>query len=1060
VRVALLGPFEVRSDTGDRLPVAGARLRDMIARLALAGGRPVSTSALAEAIWGDDPPADLANALQTLVSRARRALGGTAAVEQSAAGYRLAVMPDDVDALRFERLVAAGDVEEALGLWRGPALDDVGEFAAPYALRLAGLRLDATTGWLARELEAGRAAAHVAELAALAAENPLNEKVTALLMRALAAAGRQAEALAAYESLRARLAEELGIDPGAQLQAVHLEVLRGKAETTPPAGNDERARRRTNVRAQLTSFVGREDEVSRVGKALAAYRLVTLVGPGGAGKTRLATEVAAQVAAGAPDGPEAGDGVGAGELAPDGIWMAELASVTEDADVPQAVLGALGLREARTMLDGTQRIATRDAQTRLLDGLADARALLVLDNCEHLIDACAHLADTLLAHSPGLRIVATSREPLGIVGESLLVVPPLEQDPATALFADRAAAVSPGFTLDEETLPLVATIVRRLDGLPLAIELAAARLRTLPLAEVARRLDDRFRLLTGGSRTALPRHRTLRAVVEWSWDLLTPAERLLAERFSVFPAAATPEAVARVCGGDPRDTDERDTDELLSSLVDKSLLQPVDDGRRLRMLETIREYGAERLAERAEVGEVRRRHAEYYSDLMNEAASHLLTRDQLTWLKAAGADRDNILAALHHWCDAQDAARAILLAVTLSGLAFLLGDQGDIPELIGQAVAVPGEADPDLRTIADMLHAIMRTLQADQAGPADEDRSPGLADRIEALDVGKHPLAGLLRPAYAMFTHDIERARLYVEEARASRDEWVVAGTCLVSAILAENDGDMDALRSASAQALERFRAIGERWGLSSALGLVAGIQVLDGDLDGAAAAYAESSRLLQEMGSRDDQSQRPFQLADIAARRGDLAAAREFYQTALAAAESDLSGMDTSRVSAGYAMFEATAGDVDLARPLATTAEQRVARFGPAHPARHHLAAVAAAAGLMIALADADLPLARERAATMYREGLATQDMPRLASMAGALAHLANALGQRERAAEMLGACAAVRGSEDPTDLLVTRLADPLREALGPGAYDRAYATGTALSRAEALALLDPATL
>ena len=235
------------------------------------------------------------------------------------------------------------------------------------------------------------------------------------------------------------------------------------------------------------------------------------------------------------------------------MWLAELASVTDAADVPHAVLGSVGLRESRLLIDGTQRITTRDAQSRLLDGLADACALLVLDNCEHLIDACAHLADTLLAHAPRLRIVATSREPLGIIGESLFVVPPLEQDPAVRLFADRAAAVSPGFTLDAYATPLVADIVERLDGLPLAIELAAARLRTLPLAEISRRLTDRFRLLTGGSRTALPRHRTLRAVVEWSWDLLTPAERLLAERFSVFPAGATPAAVAAVCGdGRPR----------------------------------------------------------------------------------------------------------------------------------------------------------------------------------------------------------------------------------------------------------------------------------------------------------------------------------------------------------------------------------------------------------------------------------------------------------------------------------------------------------------------------
>jgi len=1041
VRVALLGPFEVQNDAGDWLLVAGTRLRSLVARLALAGGRPVSTSALSEAVWGEDPPGDLPNALQTLVSRARRALGSAAAVEQSAAGYRLAVTPEDVDALRFERLVAAGDVEEALGLWRGPALEDVGEFAAPYALRLTDLQLHATVDWLARELTAGRAAAHVAELEALAARNPLNETVTALLMRALAATGRQAEALAAYESLRTRLADELGIDPSEQVKAVHLEVLRGKVEAAVPAtGNGLRGGRRANLRAQLTSFVGREDEVSRLGTALASYRLVTLVGPGGAGKTRLATEVAAQVAA--------GGAAAAVELAPDGVWMAELASVTDAADVPQAVLGSVGLREAGSMLDGP----ARDAQTRLLDGLADARALLVLDNCEHLIDACAHLADTLLAHSPGLRIVATSREPLGIIGESLLPVPPLQTDPATALFADRAAAVRPGFALDEKTLPLVADIIRRLDGLPLAVELAAARLRTLPLAEIARRLDDRFSLLTGGSRTALPRHRTLRAVVEWSWDLLTPDERLLAERFSVFPAGATPEAVASVCG------DQGDIADLLSSLVDKSLVQPVADGTRLRMLETIREYGTEKLAERGEAGEVRRRHAGYYSDLMNQAAPHLVTRDQLTWLETVEADRGNILSALRYWCDAQDASNALTLAVSISGLAFLLGSQADVTELIGQVAAVPGEADPDLRTIIDVLHAITLTIQPDKAVPADG--FPGLADRIEALDVDRYPLAALLRPGYAMFTQDLERGGGYIEDAKASRHEWTVAAAWLMSAALAENTGDMDTMRSASAQALQRFRAIGERWGLSSALRMVAGVQMLDGDLDGAAAAYAESSRLLEEMGSRDDQAHRPLQLANIAARRGDLAAAREFYQAALAVAESDTVGTELPMVSAGYAMFEAAVGNVELARSLNTAAEQGMARFGPAHPARNHLEAVTAASALLIAIADGDLSLAGEHAATVYRAGSATEDMSLFASIAGALAHLARALGQPGRAAEMLGAAAAVRGAEDPTDLAVTLLGPRLREALGPASYDRAYAAGTALSRAEALALLDPAAL
>jgi predicted ATPase/DNA-binding SARP family transcriptional activator len=1100
VRVTILGPFEVRGDVGDCLPVAGARLRDLITRLALAGGKPVSTSALAEAVWGDQPPADLANALQTLVSRARRALGGPAAIEQSPAGYRLAVTPDDVDALRFEHLAADGHVEEALALWRGAALEDAGDFAAPYARRLEELKLDATMTWLARELAGGRAAAHVAGLEALAAERPLNEKVIALLIRALAATGRQAAALAVYEALRARLADELGIDPGPQLQAIHLEVLRGKVEASDSEaragagyGGTARISRRTSLPTPLTSFIGREDEVGQVGKALAAYRLVTLVGPGGAGKTRLATEVAAMVAAGdaiaghripAGAGSAAGKGAtrsasaaadpaaGAGELAPDGVWMAELASVTDAADVPQAVLGSIGLRESRIMMDGTQRVTTRDAQTRLLDGLADARALLVLDNCEHLIDACAHLADILLAHSPGLRIVATSREPLGITGESLLVVPPLEQDPAARLFADRATAVSPGFTVDEETLPLVTDIVRRLDGLPLAIELAAARLRTLSLAEISRRLDDRFRLLTGGSRTALPRHRTLRAVVEWSWDLLSPAERLLAERFSVFPAGATPEAVAAVCAdlstadlstADLSTADQGDVDDLLSSLVDKSLLEPVDGGARLRMLETIREYGAEKLAERAvrgapELQEVRQRHAEYYSGLMATALPHILTRDQIPWLRAVQPDRDNILAALHYWCDAQDAARAAALAVSVSCLAFLLGNHADISEWVAQAVAVPGEADPDLRTMVDALHMISISTRTD--GAPKEHGLPGLADRVEALNFEKYPMAGLLRPAFAMFTQDEKRARRYIEEALASQDEWLVAGAWMISAALAENSGDIDALRSSSAQALERFRVLGERWGLSTALRMAGAVRVLDGDLDGAAAAYSEAASVLVEIGSRDDEAHMQMQLANIAARRGDFAEARQFFQRALAAAGSDVSGMDVAVVSAAAAMFEVTAGDVALGRSMHAVAEQGVAQLTSTHPARHHMMAVVAASGLMVALADEDLPRAKERAASMYQDAVASEDMPLLASVSAALAYLAQALGQPGRAAEILGASAAVRGVADATDLTVTLLGPRLREILGPDGYDRAYDAGNALDRAEAIRRLDPATL
>ena len=820
--------------------MAGARLRALIARLALAGGQPVSTGALAEAVWDYAPPADVANALQTLVSRARRALGDAAAVEQSAAGYRLAVAPDDVDALRFERLVAEGAVAEALALWRGPALADAGDFAEPFARRLEELRLDATVTLFTRDADGG--AARVGELEALVAAHPLHEQLTGLLMRALAASGRQAEALAAYEAMRGRLADELGLDPGPRLQAVHLEVLRGEAAVAPGPG----AGVRTNLRAQLTSFVGRADEVKRVRQTLEHYRLVTLVGPGGAGKTRLAAEVAADVRDNMADDE------------PDGIWIVELASVTDAADVPKAVLDAMGLRESQRLPDatGAQRVTSRDARTRLLEGLADARALLILDNCEHLIDACAHLADALLASSPQLRIVATSREPLGITGESLLVVPPLREEPAVRLFADRAAAVSPGFTLDGDSRPLVADIVTRLDGLPLAIELAAARLRTLPLAEVSRRLADRFRLLTGGSRTALPRHRTLRAVVEWSWELLTPAERLLAERFSVFPAGASPAAVAAVCA-DTETAGEADTkadteagteaareladeeaDELLSSLVDKSLLQPVADGARLRMLETIREYGAEQLARRGEVGGLRRRHAAHYSAMMREAAPLLLTRDQLRWLAPLRADRDNILAALRYWCDAEDAENALNLAVSLAVMSLLLGNDSDVAEWIGTALTVPGEADADVRTIAEALHVVTSVLNA-TGGEKAMAAYPRLTERIDALDIEKYPLSGMLRPIYAMFIKDDERLRAYLDQAMAGRDEWLVAASWMMTATMAENDGDLGRMRAAAAEAVRRYRALGERWGLSSVLRTVGNISLLDGDLDAAAAAFA-----------------------------------------------------------------------------------------------------------------------------------------------------------------------------------------------------------------------------
>jgi predicted ATPase/DNA-binding SARP family transcriptional activator len=1126
VQVAILGPLEVSDDGGAPVVISGARLRDLIVRLALAGGRPVSTSELGDAVWGDEPPAELANALQTLVSRARRALGGAHAVEQSPAGYRLAIKADDVDAFRFQRLLAEGRTDEAMRLWRGPALADAGEFAAPHAQRLERLQLDALVTRLAAEVARDPAGGDVALLEVLVANHPLHEKLTGLLMRALAASGRQAEALAAYGAMRERLADELGIDPGAELQAVHLEVLRGEAGNGagrangagPANGSAASAdampggpRARTNLRAQLTSFVGREDDVARVIKALEQYRLVTLVGPGGTGKTRLATEVAAVAATGGLDGAAAGgsdraavggsEGTSAGaEDVSDGVWLAELASVTDPAEVPQSVLNSIGLRDPRLLLDSTQRVSSRDARTRLLDGLADAHALLVLDNCEHLIDACAHLADELLRHCPGLRIIATSREPLGITGESLLSIAPLSQPvpgvsaqeavrfPAVRLFGERAAAVSPGFEVTDETVALVIDIVRRLDGLPLAIELAAARLRTLPLAEIARRLNDRFRLLTGGSRTALPRHRTLRAVIEWSWDLLTPEERLLAERFAVFPAGATPAAVAVVCagpggpatGGGRADVDPADVDDLLSSLVDKSLLQPVREtreeaareagGTRLRMLETVREYGSEQLADRGELAELLRRHAVFYSALMAEAAPRLLTRDQVRWLPVVAADRDNLLAALHYWCDAGDAWQALTLAVGVSGMAMLLGNYSDITDWVGQALEVSADvgAGEDLRTIAEALYQVNQNMQMYDRAPADgappapapasRAGSADLAERVDALDFTTQPLIGLLREMYAFFCDDRKRLGRYIDEAIGSGDEWLVAVSWAMRAILAENDGEVDALRVAADMALQRYRAIGERWGLSNTLRLVGTLCMLDGDLDGATAAYTEALSVLKELGSRDDEFMLRLQLADLATRRGDPDQAREGFDSALAAAQTGGWGHDEAIILAACARFEVAAGNTARAKELHAAAAARLRGVSLSSPIWQHLSTIVHSAGAMVALADGDVALARERTASAHQTAAAAADMPLIASVALVAAELALATGDQAGAARLLAAAAVVRGADDPTAMEVRSLAERLRLALGDVTFAESQARGAELSRAAALALLDSA--
>ncbi|MDX3075341.1 BTAD domain-containing putative transcriptional regulator [Streptomyces sp. MI02-7b] len=669
MRYGILGTTQAHRDDGTAVPLAGNRLRALLAALALRPGRVRTTEALIDEVWEGEPPSDATGALQALVARLRRTLGHEA-VASVDGGYRLAAAPDAVDLFRFERLVedggraladgdaakAADALDGALALWRGPVLADLPDRAS-VASRYDALRLDARRLRITAEVALGRAEQVLPEITELAAAHPLNEPVQALRLRALRGAGRAADALVAYEDVRRELADTLGTDPGPELRALHAELLMPAAPAPAPVPPP----RQGNARARLTSFVGREADLSALASDLSASRLVTITGPGGTGKTRLSQEV--------------GDAV-AGQW-PDGVWFAELAPVEDPRTVAVAVVNALGLRETLLHPGSAAEAAfaaeakgavAKDPLLQLTEYCADRRLLLVLDNCEHVIGAAAELAERLLAHCPDLAVLATSREPLGIPGESIRPLDPLPESPALRLLADRGAAARPGFTPDEDP-EACAELCRRLDGLPLAIELAAARLRMMTPRQLADRLDDRFRILTAGSRTVLPRQQTLRAVVDWSWGLLSEAERTVLRRLAVFAGGWDLAAAEAVSGGDGGDfVDARDVAHLLASLVDKSLVVAdlTEDGARYRMLETIGEYAAERLDEAGERGTVGRRHTSYFREYVRTADPELRGSRQLLWLDRLEREHENLRAAIRRAVETDDEQEALCLVLASS----------------------------------------------------------------------------------------------------------------------------------------------------------------------------------------------------------------------------------------------------------------------------------------------------------------------------------------------------------------------------------------------------------
>ncbi|MEV4514574.1 BTAD domain-containing putative transcriptional regulator [Dactylosporangium sp. NPDC049525] len=1009
MRVGILGPLTVTVD-GRPVDVTGARLRTLLVRLACEPGRFVSVERLAAALWPEATPTDPANAVQSLVSRLRKTLDGHPALMSGAGGYRLDVPPGDVDAHRFERLAGEGRralrdgdparaatlLADALDLWRGPPdVDDA------LAARWEELRLAAIEDHV--EAVGPRASGLVARLRELTAAHPLRERLAAHLITALHAEGRRAEALAAFEDCRHRLAEELGVDPSPQLRRAHLLAL-----TDRPGGN---------LRTPLTSFVGRDDDVDRLATQILDRRLVTLVGPGGAGKTRLATTVAARD--------------------PHAAWLVELAPVTEAADVPAAVLRAL---DGGGQLETPPRVRRVDVTGRLAELLAPADALLVLDNCEHVVEAAAKLSEDLLGRCPKLRILATSREPLGILGETLFPVGPLPPEPAVRLLRDRAEAVRPGF----EVTPAAVEICRRLDGLPLAIELAAARLRSFTAEQLVARLDDRFRLLTGGSRTALPRHRTLHAVVAWSWDLLEEQERAFGAAVAVFPGTFDAGAAAAVAG-------VRDAEPFLDMLVDRSLLQVVaGDTVRYRMLETIREFALEELIRAGRVEQARSAHTAHFLGLVERAEPHLRTGAQVDWLARLRPERANLHAAVTHTCDTGDAATAFRLGAACAWFWTFEDNHAEAAALLGRILAVPGDVPADVRTVVLAVYII------NSGFAGDFQFAEGLLDECLALAAQVppgtgHPFVGLIEPVVMMFRDDSTNGAAAIQRRLAGPVEpWSRGMLLSILGHLRENDGDVDGMLSAQEAAAAAFREIGERWGLSMTLASIADARARRGDFTAAAALFAESIELHHQLGVRTSEAYQRIRLAAIRHHTDGPAVAR----AELRRFADDPASLprDVSHAMLELGQLARYDGDLDEAERCYLEAWRRQAESPLVAPQYRAVVLVARA---QLDVRRGDLPAAAARLAEALGLAVPVRDMPVVAQIAIGSAALAAARGEPVTAAEILGVARVLAGGDDLSNADLITQSAALRELLGAAGYDDAVRRGAGMDRAAALSLI-----
>ncbi|MBV8712886.1 MAG: winged helix-turn-helix domain-containing protein, partial [Solirubrobacterales bacterium] len=650
LEIRLLGPLEVEAG-GRPAEVSGSKRRGLLALLALHSGRVVDVEELIDVLWGEELPAAPRNAVQHHVARLRAALGPEA-IFASADGY--ALHGASVDALRFEELVqearfalqegdvraGADSVSLALEMWRGPplhGLTDMPWFSAE-ARRLQALRVDAFEEQFEAALALGEHREVVSALHAALEENPVRERLWGQLMLALYRSGRQADALETFQQARRRLVDETGLEPGPELRRLQAAIL---AQDPAIAPVEVEPRRRGNLPAPTTSFVDRERELTEVVDLLREHRLVTLVGPPGVGKSRLALEAIRAFES---------------EIA-DGAWLVELARAGDATDVIRLVARAVDAHGA-------------DPLARVIARLRDSDATLLVDACEHALEEAARVVSAVLAGCPQVRVLATSREVLHIAGEVRASLEPLPLSapgsidgggsPAVQLFAARARAARPGFELTADGAPIAAEIARRVDGLPLAIELAAARLNVLGLAELGAMVNRRLALLQSQPASD-PMRTALLGLVEWSYDLLHADEKALLHQLAVHRGGAS--LASMVAVGSSLGLDEATVTYLLGALVDKSIVLvsfPADEAR-YDLLDTVRDYALERLAESGGLAAARRAHAQYFATVAEAARPALRGPDWQAWTSRLTRENDNLWAALTYARDAPEPDVAIRL---------------------------------------------------------------------------------------------------------------------------------------------------------------------------------------------------------------------------------------------------------------------------------------------------------------------------------------------------------------------------------------------------------------